>query len=831
MQKTPVFKKTKLATAISLATLPLFGAYGSGASAEENKAKLEEIVVTATRRNETVQDIPINISAVGEDAIKDLRLVGVSEIAHFVPGLTVIDRGPRDEVADLFVRGLNTSGLGPGFSSDTVAVYLGDIPLNVDLKPNDLERVEVLIGPQGTLYGQGTMGGAIRYIPKRADASEFTGQVRGNLSSTKESEDLANDVGLTLNIPLISDVLAFRATADYVNDPGFIDYPYVVRESGVSNPEPDFNDPEDVAANLRKVEDANGEETVSARVNLRFTPNDWLDASFWYYYQDTEAEGRQVSNTLTFGTGKYESAARYEEPNNYSNELLSIDVKADLGFAEASFIYGDSSYEELGQRDQTDLLLGFEYGYESFPTFSSFTRETVEEDSETVEARLVSQHEGPFQYVVGYFYNKVTSDAVSEEYTPGYDEFILGEDADPATLRPDSLEYIQLTDVNVEESAFYGELSYDIIPSVTVTAGFRQYEFKVNNIGGFGLPLADTIFGGEPNDAINVDLGENQGEDDGSLFKFNVSWDIDDDNMVYATYSEGYRNGGVNAVPECTEEQLNDPTNEQNLCAKADEVFIDPDTIDNYELGYKGILADGALAINAAVYYIDWQNLQVDTVTDFGNLPITGNGSAAESKGLELQTNWQISESFNANFTYAYTNAKLTEDAPGLVADYDALKGARLPGHAEHQGTLTLTYSTVVFDDMDLDIRYGIIYSGDFYNIVGGDEDPLVDSSCFEDDTPCSEPVPADYGGEAVPSWDLHSLSATFARDNWSVQGYVDNLWDEYYILGTRGTRRPSMLQDEQNGPGTVYGDFTLRSYGQYVGRPRTIGVKVSYDF
>lgn len=816
------FNKKRLSRAVSLASIPVMGLSALSSYAQEAGYGLEEITVTSSRRETSVQDIPINITAVSDTMIEDLRLTNISEIARYVPGLTVIDRGPRDEIPDILIRGLNTSGLGPGFTSDTVATYIGDIPLDVDFNPVDIERVEVLKGPQGTLYGQGTMAGAIRYIPKRADATEFTADVRGELSSQDESDGIATDVGITVNVPLIQDVLAIRANLDMLKEPGFIDYNFVVREAGVSDPEPDFSNPDEVAANLRQVEDANGQDLTSGRLNLRWTPNDWLDANLWYFYQKTEAEGRQQANQLSFGTGPYESAARYEEPSTFSNELISLEVKADVGFADLTFVYGDSQYDELGQRDQTDLLLGFEYGYEAFPTFSAFTRETDDQTSETIELRLVSTNEGPFQWAVGYFDNEFTQDAVSEEFTPGFDQFAV-DNFGGVQLRPDSLEYIQLTDVDEKETAFYGEISYDLTEALTLTFGYRDYEFEVDNTGGFGLPLFETVFNGAPQDVIDstINLGTNSGEDSGDLIKINAAYDFDEDNMMYFTYSEGYRNGGVNSVPECTPEQLASPN--QQLCAQADEVFIDPDTIENYEIGYKGILLDNTLSINAAIYYIDWQNLQVDTVTDLGNLPITGNGSEAESKGFEFQSSYYINEKWNLDVTYAFTNAELTALAPGLVASFDALAGARLPGHAEHQGSINLRYSTVVWDDVEMDVAYGITYSSDIYNGVGGPDDPLVD--------PANNNAPADRGLEALPSYSLHSLSATFARNQWRAQVFIDNLWDEYYVTGTRTSRRSSILQDEQNGPGVVRNGFTDRSYAQFVGDPRNIGVRVSYEF
>ncbi len=806
-------RPSKLAVAMAIVTFPLLTP--SVALSQQNTVEgLDEIVVTGSRRSENLQDVPINIAAVNTEQIEALRLAGINEIARYVPGLTVIDRGPRDENPDLFVRGLNTTGLGPGFGSDTVATYFGDIPLQVDFKPVDLERVEVLIGPQGTLYGQGTMGGAIRYIPKKANFNEFEFSARGGFSQNSESESVGYETGMTLNIPLIDDRLALRANVDYLDDPGFIDYNFVVRQGGVSNPEPTAANRD---ANLRRVEDANGEQSLSARLNLNWAVSDTVNVNAWYLYQDTEAEGRQIANQLSFGTGPYEAGLRYEEPNDFTDELFSIEVEADLGFADATISAGHSEYDEIGQRDQTDLLLNFQYGYEFFPSFSSFTRETAHEESDTIEIRLTSNGDGALSWTAGYFYNDFSTDAVSEEFTPGFSQFAV-DNFGGVQVRPDDLEYIQLTDANVTEQALFGELTWNFTDNLAATIGYRRYDFEVDTTGGFGLPLLETVFNGESPTEINsfIDLGTNRGEDDGDLIKFNLSYDLDEDNLLYFTYSEGYRNGGVNSVPECTPEQLNSTS--QQLCAQANEVLIDPDTIENYELGYKGRLFDNRLTANVSFYYIDWQDLQVSTTTALGSLPITGNGSAAESKGFEFQGRWLVSDRLEAALTYAYTNAELTEFAPGLVGPLDALAGSRLPGHAEHQGSLNLTYATEAWGG-ELDFNYGLVFFSDVFNIVGGDEDTLR----------AADGTPGDRGGEAIPSYDVHHMAATYRRDNWSVQAYIDNVWDEYYVTGTRTTRR--FLQNETSGPGNLINGFTLRTYGQFVGAPRTVGVKFTYDF
>ena len=210
-----------------------------------------------------------------------------------------------------------------------------------------MERVEVLLGPQGTLYGAGTLGGAIRYIPNKPQFEETDLELRGDLYQISEADDLSSDMGFTLNLP-VGDTLAFRMNMDYLEDSGFIDYIYTVREPGVSNPDPDFSNRDDVRANLRSVDDVNDEETLSARAAVRWNPTDWLDGTLTYYYQDQESGGRTMNHRDALGTGKYESGLRFVEPSERENQLIALELTADLGFAELTSATGFSEYEEQG---------------------------------------------------------------------------------------------------------------------------------------------------------------------------------------------------------------------------------------------------------------------------------------------------------------------------------------------------------------------------------------------------------------------------------------------------------------------------------------------------
>jgi len=757
---------------------------------------LEEVIVTATRRSESIQDIPLNITALGSDLIQRERLTDLSDIARRVPGMTVVDQGPRSGNI-LTVRGLNVDSLTATESSvgnsggDTVATYIGDIPVYIDLKLNDMERIEVLIGPQGTLYGAGTLGGAVRYIPNKPQADALSYELRGDVYDLNKSDDVGYEGGGTINIPIIEDRLAVRASLDYLDDPGFIDYNFLVREAGVSNPQPDFSNSDDVNTNLKQKDDVNTEETWSGRLAVRYT-GDKLDGTLSYYYQKAEIGGRQINHKDSFNTGDYVSAHRFEEPSERKNELLALELVADLGFAELTSATGYSEYNENGNRDQTDLLLTFEFGYELFPSFSAFTREDQDEERFNQELRLVSTNDGPLNWIVGGFYNKFKIDQLSQEYTPGFDQFAV-DNLGGVQLRPDSLEFYQKTKEEIEEQAVFGEIGYQITDAWQVTVGARWFKFEDDARQDFAVPLADTVYFGDPPDSINLVSQDNDVDDDDSIFKFNTSYDFTDNIMSYITVSEGYRLGGLNSVPPCTDLVQG----EQNVCALPDEVLIKSDKTTNYELGLRSQFGD-SVTFNSSLFYIDWKDIQIADVTENGAIPIISNGGKARSMGIEMSGQWYITQALSVMGSYAYTDAELTDDAPGLVNGVDAFDGDRLPGTPEHQGYLAVHYALPMSDGSQVDFDWSMTASSNVITKVGE----------------------RDFG-EKLDGFTLHNVSATWFKDSWRVSLYADNVFDKYAETGVRADT--SFIRPVD--------DFDLRRYYHNVVRPRQIGMRFTYSF
>ncbi|MET0239324.1 MAG: TonB-dependent receptor [Sphingobium sp.] len=784
------------------------------ALAQEAPAESDDntIVVTATRRNATVQTAPINISAIGTDEIRSRNVGNLREMARLVPGISILDQGSRNNTPIIF-RGLNATALS-SFDGDTdgggtVATYVGEVPFFVNLRVNqDMERVEFLLGPQGTLYGAGTLGGAIRYIPKRPQFDAVSGEARAEAYAFDSSDGISTDTGATVNLPL-GEVLAFRGSIDYLNGKGFIDQPFAVQQVGVSNP----NDTGNYAANMKRLKDVNTDDTISARAAIRFKPSDAFDANLTYYYQKSRTNGRQFSqarlSNFPVALGPYESALRVAEPNERESQLVALEAELDLGFAKlvSASSYGRTTEE--GSRDQTDLLIGLEYSYELFPSFTAFTQETGKIQTWTQELRLVSQFDGPFGFIVGGYYNRKKTDELSNEYTPLYAEYLGG-------VRPDALEYSAPSNSNLRELAAYGELNYQITDAWQVTVGGRYYNYKRRSASATDLPLFETVFNGrEPVDAIIYEYENTSQKDNGFLYKVNSSYKFSPDVMVYATASEGYRIGDSNGIVLC---QNTGET--QNVCGQASELEYKPDKTRNYEVGLKTQWFDRKLTLNIAGYWIEWSDPQVDSATQIGLAPITINGAGARSRGVELSFDAKMTPRFSLRGNFAHIDAELTDLSPRLIAlidppgfkgrdeNGDTLGGARfidgqpgdrLPGSPQFQGSVFADYVMPVGSDWELGLSYGVYAQDEVLTRVGGRG-----------------------GGLTLPGFDSHSASVSLRGKGWTFSVYAENLWNAYIETGVRGTPLfDQAVADEDGDP--VY----ARTYGTFVAPPRRVGIKL----
>ncbi len=759
-----------------------------------------DIVVTGTRRATTIQDTPINISALSGDTLAGQRIDDVRDLAAFTPGITVNDTGARS-TGQIIARGINASDTDDSGANydDALGVYLGEVPLYYDFKLLDLERVETLLGPQGTLYGLGTLAGAVRYIPKRPNTTEIQAEAHGRVYGKDHSARLGYQADVVLNIPIVKDHIAFRTVGGYYYDPGFIDYPLVLRNPGTSLPQaggtgntigPDYD------ANLRKVKDTNFDKTYTTRNQLLFMLNPDLKAIATYAYQQTKTNGRQANSAGVLGTGKYENGSRYIEPVKRSGNLISLEINANLW--DIADLVETTAYTKVKTRDVgdvTDLLLDLDYDYEAFPAFSGFYTSDTERKQFNEELRLVSRHGGPFSWTLGGFYNRQKYRSFYFETTPGLADFFGVADADP-----NDIEYASFIRSKLTEKAIFGEGTFKITPAWQVTGGARYFKYSSKVIGALVLPLlGDPVspFDGTP-------AGGTTGKS-GWVWKFNTSYKFTPDLMVYGTYSKGYRVGGPNRVAPCP---VPVPEDQQNACALPNEQQYGPDTTKNLELGVRAQVLDRRLSFNFDVYRIKWEGIQLDSVTFYGVTGITVNGGSARSKGFEASFSARPIPELTVQGTYSYTDAKLTQDVPDLIAyrttpgDYNsrpkitriaALSGDRLPGSAKNSGSLGATY-TYPLGDAQLIGNWTATYRGNVVSRLGYDR-------AF---------------GEKIPSYVTHRASLTYSTDLYDITLWANNIFDKYAVTSIGQDRSRIGVND----------GVAVRYYTRAVLSPRTFGLE-----
>jgi len=821
----------------------------------------QTIVVTATRRSVTLQDVPINISAASADTLAEHRVDTVRDLAAFTPGLTVRDTGSTG--ATIVMRGLTTADADSGANSGAAttstseAIYFGETPMYIDMKFLDLNRVETLLGPQGTLYGLGTMFGAIRYIPNRPSATKLEGNVHARFFGESHSGKPGVNADATLNIPIIEDKVAFRGSVGYWNNPGFIDYIALLNKPGVSNPQPggllgnpadeagslnyylnskgklryehdiigvnpatgvpnpawygSLGTPQQIAANLHTKKDANDERTVSTRAQLGLYPFHWLRIYGSWLHQVSDTGASQSNTGGVFGTGDYVSTKRFLNPTHRVANLYSIELEADIGgFAQLVSDTAWTKQTEHNFNDNTDLLLDLNYDYELFPTFASFNKRDASRTSFNQELRLVSKHGGPLNWVIGGFYNKQNFHSAYHEETPGFNAWAQVNFPGVYGLRTDDYEYASISNSRKDEKAVYGEATLNFTSKWQVTGGMRYYHYAISTLGGSTLPMFDGPFDGDPTyhpGALNIPVNNSYASKNGVVWKGNTSYKFSKDLMAYLTVSKGYRLGGANtsAVP-CTPAILNGTG--QKLCLLPNEQFYGPDTTLNKELGIRFGLFDGKLRGSLAVFHIDWDGIQVPGNAVNGASGITVNGSTAVSQGVELSFVAKPTPELTINGSYSYTDAHLTAGIKDLIAygiggaaKTDALSGDRLAGSPMHSGALGVTYELPVNPTGDtLTLNWTATYTGDIYSRIG-----------------------LRGYAQVLPSYLLNraSVGYKFKDQGFQVNLYVDNIFDKYAVTGVANDRSNRIIND-----GVV-----SRYYQQTVLTPRRFGVELSKNF
>ncbi|MED5544547.1 TonB-dependent receptor [Novosphingobium decolorationis] len=767
------------------------------------------IVVSATRRDTTIMETPINISAISGDDLQEQHIDDMRNLGAFTPGVTILDNGPRG-AGTIVMRGLSasdTSATAGDNSNSAVGMYLGEVPMYYDFKLIDINRVETLLGPQGTLYGLGTLAGAMRNMPNRPDAGEFSFEGSGRVFDMAHSGDTGYNGYGVVNVPLVEDTIAFRSATGYYFTPGFIDYPYLLQEPGTSLPQPGGVDnplgsEADQDANFTRGKDLNFERTFTTRNQLGFYADD-LKVYVTYAHQETKTDGRSANGGGVVGEGRYEGPWRYMEPAKRSGDLLSLEVEGNVADAvNVVFVSAYTQRKAEYQGDNTDLLIDLDYDYEHFPGFSSYNQSNQKEHAFTNELRFVSTFDGPFSFVAGAFWNRQSYRSNYDEYVPGFPAWAnenWGTDleTDPS-VDGYAHEYSSFVRSTNDEKGLYGEASVHFTDDLQVTGGLRYYKYDAWVNGGSYLPLWDDDYSSRSGSTSK----------DGLVYKINASWNIAPEFMVYGTWSTGYRIGGVNRVAPCSQEVIDiheagGQQNGQTLCALPNELDFGPDETKNAEIGMRAQLFDNKLMLTLAAFHVSWDGIQLDGQTTYGAIGITSNGGKAVSKGIDVSFQAQPLPGLSIRGNYSYLDAHLTEDVPDLlsIAGGDlvgAFSGDRLPGSAKNKGAIGATYELPVGDNA-LNFGWTATYTGNILTRVG-----------------------SRGGGEKLPDYWMHQANITYKTDRFDVGVFATNIFDTYAVTGVSNdlTRR-NLVND-----GVI-----SRYYARSVAQPRTIGVQGTVRF
>ncbi len=739
-------------------------------AAADTAAPLQEVIVTARRRAENVLDVPYNISVVSGSDIADNHVLDTAELMRDIPGVSVIDRGDRNASVTngIRIRGLNVDSSALGdysvSAAATVSTYVNDTPIFANFLLTDIDRVEVLKGPQGTLYGSGAIGGTVRYILRDPEIGKFDGDLSVSGSKVESSDQAGASGTLTLNLP-VSDTSALRLTVTHNQYPGETEYRnvYVLGPDGVPVP-PAGGSITSPGAVYQSVKDADFAHQTYARLAFKWQPSDIFTLNLSLTGQDDHFGGRRATTLGDDGFGvPYQAnqlGAMELEPANRDVYLAALEASLDLGFATLTSStsqynhHGDITSDSTGFYAQNNWWAEFYYNYPR-PLESAVRgygdKATIE------ELRLVSRPGETFDYVIGAYYQNQSLYSSQDSIMVGFQQWWDAAFPAFASAVVGNEDFTYLQQEHFRDSALYGELTWHITPDVELTAGLRTFSDRdeVNEQQTAGLYAS--IFNAAESSGVS-DVNK-------TIFKGNFSWRFAPSNRFYATVAQGYRRGGSNGVPTTG-----------YFAESPSWLTYQPDTDVDYEVGFKGEVQ--GFTYNADVFYVDWKNPQINTATTNWGFFAVQNVNKAVTKGVELQLAARLGDHFHYSLGYTYTQARLAADAVSADGVYIInTNGAQLPGSPENQFNLALDYR-VPFAGSSLTLRSDLYYQS-------ATQDTLFSSTS----SPNTVPAPNPYLGEPkfyypMPGFWIWNASASYPFGRWSATLWIKNITDAQAFTG-----------------------------------------------
>lgn len=739
------------------------------AAADADVGGLDEIVVTAQRFNSTVQDTPISLSAVTGDQLDAAGITSVEELSHEIPGLSMRSAGPGQ--TEYEARGLASSaGAAP-----TVGFYLDDVPMSppaqsqtgkVVIDPNlyDIDRIELLRGPQGTLYGSGSMGGTVRVITNQPKLDTFEGSFQGTLSDTQGGS--GNGGGsVMLNLP-VGDTLAVRVVGTDTYRSGWID-------RVVLNPFPE--DGATTRGNVLAapvqavVPDVNTETLDGARVSILFKPNEDFSVVGTALYQRMVMGGYdEFDNPPGPDYLAHYEAANVPEPIRDLLHVYSLTATGNLGFADLTSTTGYFQRHESQTQDASESISWFYDIYPDTPIPYSeidITRQFSE------ELRLSSKGDDRLHWVGGLFYSDDRSDWIED-----------GQSLNPAFVsapNPDGVIYYGDFLYRVRQYAAFADGSYKITDEWKFDAGLRWYRYQSQQF--------TNAYGAILNNVSPIPTQEFEASDSGYNPRFDLSYSPNGDLTAYLSASKGFRPGGPGAGGLPT------------TCGGGEVPPFKPDTVWDYELGEKAKLFDNWLTINSDFYYIKWSGVQEIVTIPVCGFTYTANAGDGRSFGPEIEINAKLSVNWSVTASASYTDAKINNPSPlfaasvaGSIPSCPSVSNCTVPilNVPKDTGSLALVYTTKVLNDYQLTARVSDIYVGPSY------------------DQAFSFGIP-------LPSYSLANARVGLSGSKWNTSLFVNNLTNKVAWITENNTQFqfniPQLVRVSTNQPRTFGTEINYR--------------------
>lgn len=748
-----IVKPLTLAVALGAATsLEVFAA---------DSMALEEVIVTAQKRNQSLQDVPISMAVLGSSTLENLGVAGLEDFAALLPSLNYVSTGPGS--GNIYMRGISSGGESILGANPNVAVYMDEQPVTAVgafLNPHiyDIQRIETLAGPQGTLFGANAQAGSIRIITKKPVVGEFSAGYDVEANSVHDGDNGSLLEGF-VNVPL-GDHAAVRVVAWRKDEAGYIDnvpgthtFDYQYIRDGLDATGAAIATDKTISNEKYVDDDFNEATTTGFRGNVLIDLNENWTVTAGVMRQELESEG--VWDHDPTDVGDLEVVRFNPDTNDDEWTQLSLVVEGRIGDMTLTYAGSDLDRDSYQQADYS-LYADNRLSPGSTSTYYScyvaatgacgdpsilFTADNKYK-RENHEIRLVSSQEKKLRWIVGAFYERASHDFDLEWHIPSIEGLSYYGTVPIAVEEPDIYWTTDQLRSN-QEKAVFGEITYDITADLTVAYSTRYFDFDSRLVGFSGTFWWPSRFG--PRDVpFNTKLKAN---DTDRVGKFNISYNVNEEIMVYGTWSEGYRPGGLNRAI--------------NTSIGAD---YDPDFLTSIEVGAKTVLMDGRLRLNAAIYTQEWDDFQLSKIdTSVSPLALTDNVGNATSDGIEIDGEFQIAAGWNVNFGLSYIEAELTEDywvnpLNAATSAPDAPKGTELPRVPDLKWNVSSRYNFMVKDN-DAFVQASYTSTGESYNL-------LYRNSATRDRV-------------KQDSYEVLNLAFGVETDDWSAEIFVANATDE----------------------------------------------------